>query len=188
MADSLNTYMTYYPVTEEETSFQMVLTPGRTYVSGFVRDSEVPNGYPERMAVTILPEAEPLTDHQFHSVLCCLAEGSEDADLPTPVTEITEDFLRSGKAYFYSSSTYEVTETQEETLLITLTTPSGENLRYVSGWVYDPEFMADDTWAVSMEETGLLDLLNLDGYPAGTYELAFYVGGKLGDRITFELK
>ena len=192
VADSRNAYMTYFPIDEGEGYYQMVLTPGRTYVSGFIRGSDVPDDYPAQTAVTTLPEAEPLTDYNFHSVLCCLAEGPaegmEDDELPTPVTEITEEFLRSGRAYFYSSSTYEVPEMMEETLLITLTTPTGENLRHVSGWVYDPELGENDTWAMPMSDTGLLDLLNLDGYPKGVYELAFYVGGELGDRMLFELK
>ena len=105
-----------------------------------------------------------------------------------PVTEVTEELLRSGRAWFYSSSSYDVEEQIDGlTLLVSRTTPAGENYRYVSGWIYDPAYEKEDTWFVSMDDTGLLDNLNQDGYPAGKYELAFYVDGKLGDAFFFEL-
>ena len=82
-----------------------------------------------------------------------------------------------------------MTETIDDIpLLITLTDPEGQNYRYVSGWIYDPSYMDDDTWAVSFAETDLLNMLNESGYPAGTYELAMYIGGKLADTCTFSLK
>ena len=83
---------------------------------------------------------------------------------------------------------YDVEETIEDlSLLVTLTAPDGENYRYTSGWLYDPALEKEDTWFVRLEDTGLLESLNLNGYPAGTYEMAFYVGGKLGDSFTFDL-
>ena len=102
---------------------------------------------------------------------------------------MTEELLRSGRAYFYSSSTYQVTEQiQGISLLVTLTDPDGNNYRYESGWIYDPSYMTDDTWAVALKDTDLLEFLNDSGYPAGTYEIAMYIGGKLADSFTFELK
>ena len=73
-------------------------------------------------------------------------------------------------------------------LLITLTDPAGNNYRYESEWMYDYRLTKDDTWAVALNETGLLDLLNGSGYPAGIYEVAMYIGGALADSFTFELK
>ena len=71
---------------------------------------------------------------------------------------------------------------------MTLTDPEGNNYRYESGWIYDPSYMADDTWAVALKDTDLLEFLNDSGYPAGIYEIAMYIGGKLADSFTFELK
>ena len=85
---------------------------------------------PDSYAVTVLPPAEKLTDYGFTSVVCAIAEAPEEGlpenGLPTPVTEVTEELLRSGRAYFYSFSTYEVPDTIEGiSLLITLTDPEG---------------------------------------------------------------
>ena len=185
--------LTYYRIDDTETSCDMLLTPGRTYHSGIAASAETPSQVPDSYAVTVLPPAEKLTDYGFTSVVCAIAEAPEEGlpanGLPTPVTEVTEELLRSGRAYFYSSSTYEVSDTIEGiSLLITLTDPEGNNYRYVSGWIYDPSYMDNDAWAVSMNDTGLLEMLNDSGYPAGTYEMAMYIGGALADSFTFELK
>ena len=192
VADMGNAYLTYFPVTEESTAVRMLLTPGRTYVSGFYTGEGTPDDYPEQYVITALPEAQPLTDYGFRSTACMLAAAPEtglpDGERPEAVTEITEELLRSGRVYFYSSSVYDVEETIEDlSLLVTLTAPDGENYRYTSGWLYDPALEKEDTWFVRLEDTGLLESLNLNGYPAGTYEMAFYVGGKLGDSFTFDL-
>ena len=71
---------------------------------------------------------------------------------------------------------------------MTLTDPNDVNYRYESGWVYDPGFMKEDIWYVSMKETGLTGRLDISGYPKGVYEMAFYVDGDLADSFTFELK
>ena len=193
VADAENSYMSFVPTDGEISACTMILTPGRTYLSGLVWSEGTPDDYPEEYAVTVLPEAEKLTDYGFTSRACALAKapegGLKDGERPTVVTEVTEEDLRSGRMYFYSSSTYTVEEKVDNlSLLITLTTPEGENYRYLTGWVYDPSFMEDDTWFVPMDETGLLESLNSGGYPAGVYEIDFYVDGKIADGFTFELK
>ena len=193
VADTMNSYLTYYRLDSEETSCSMILTPGRTYHSGVAACAEAPSMVPDSYAVTAVPPAEKLTDYHFVSNVCAFAEapaeGLPENGLPTPVTEVTEELLRSGRAYFYSSTAYDVAASMDGiTLLITLTDPNGNNYRYESGWLYDYTLRAEDTWAVSLEETGLLEMLNSDGYPAGTYEVAMYIGGALADSFTFELK
>ena len=192
VADPGNRYLNYFALAEDQTSVTMILTPGRKYVSGLTWSAAAPDDFPSWYTVTSLPEAEPLTAWHFRSTRCAVAEGPEgglkQGELPVPVSAVTEDLLRSGRAYFYSASAYEVTEVLEGlSLLITLTTPEGENYRYLSGWVYDPSYMDNDVWALPLSETGLLDSLNVNGYPAGEYELAFYVDGDLADRFTFTL-
>ena len=106
-----------------------------------------------------------------------------------PVEEVTEELLRSGRAYFYSASTYEVAETiSGKSLLVTLTDPEGINYRYISTWMYAPEYMKEDVWFVSLKESELTSSLDERGYPKGLYELAFYVDGELADTCYFELK
>ena len=117
-----------------------------------------------------------------------------DTFLPTmvarvPVTAVTEELLRSGRAWFYSSSSYKVAESISDiSLLVTLTDPDGVNYRYESSWLYDPSYMNEDTWYLSLQETGLTSSLDQNGYPKGIYEVAFYVGGDLADQFSFELK
>ena len=191
VSDVLNNYLTYCPI-EGSTSHTMILTPGRTYHSGIMASVETPDTTPRAYAVTTLPPAEKMTDYGFASVVCAIAEAPEkglpDGELPVPVTRVTEELLRSGRAYFYSSTSYQVTETMEGiSLLVTLTDPDGNNYRYESSWIYDPSYMEDDTWAVSLDSAGLLNMLNETGYPEGTYEVCMYIGGALADSFTFDL-
>ena len=190
--DTMNSYWTYVPVNGDGTSVSMILTPGRTYRYSLAAYAGEPDGISFPYGEIELPEAEKMTDYGFVSRKIAIAEapeGMKGTDLPIPVAEVTEELLRSGDAYFYSASTYQVTERIEDiSLLVTLTDPNGNNYCYQSGWLYDPEYMEDDTWAVPLDDTGLLEMLNKYGYPAGTYEVAMYIGGKLADSFTFELK
>ena len=193
VADTLNSYLTYFRLDGNESSVTMILTPGRTYHSGIDAYAEAPSKVPDSYAVTVMPPAEKLTDYSFVSNVCAIAEAPEEGlpknGLPTPVTEVTEELLRSGRAYFYSSTSYDVMSTKDGiSLLVTLTDPTGNNYRYESGWIYDYLYRKNDTWAVSMDETGLLEMLDASGYPAGVYEVAMYIGGALADSFTFELK
>ena len=193
IADTMNRYLTYFRIGEGDTKLSVTLTPGRTYYCSIDACANPPALVPDSYAVIALPEAEKLTDFGFASRVCAIAEAPQEGlpanGLPAPVTEVTEELLRSGRAYFYSSTTYEVAESiQGISLLITLTDPAGNNYRYESEWMYDYRLTKDDTWAVALNETGLLDLLNGSGYPAGIYEVAMYIGGALADSFTFELK
>ena len=76
---------------------------------------------------------------------------------------------------------------EDFTLLVSLTAPDGSNYRYESGWYYDPSVMKKDEWYTLLSDTTLLDMLNEAGYPAGTYEMAMYIEGKLADSFSFEL-
>ena len=191
LADYESTYLNYSEITEGETSITYYLTPGRTYVSGIAAFSDVPHGLPEELAVTVMPPAEPMTEHQFSSAVFAIGEIQADAspeDMPTVPAEITEALLRSGRACIYSVSSYTVDgRTEDVPLLITLTTPDGDNFRHDSGWYYDASIMEKDEWYTNFDDTGLLDLLNQDGYPEGTYELTMYIDGKLADSFSFTL-
>ena len=186
VADVGNEYLTYMQITEGETRTIMVLTPGRTYISGILASKGLPGELPARYVTTELPAAEKLTSYHFRSQICALVESDRT---PVPLTEVTEEQLRSGKLYFYSKSSYIVERTIEDlSLLVTLTDPNGQNYRYLSSWIYDPSYMKNDAWGIQLSETGLLEMLNQDGYPKGTYELAMYIGGELADSSAFELK
>ena len=191
VADTDNTYLTYLEATPETTQTTQALTPGRIYVSGLAPFAGAPDKLPEEYALTMVPEAEPLTDYHFQSLVFAIAAPAADAEktaLPVPVAEVTEALLRGGTACILSATSYELTEkAPDATLLITLTAPDGNNYRYASGWMYDMSLMERDEWYVSLKETGLLEMLDRDGYPEGEYELAMYIGGKLADSYRFEL-
>ena len=191
VADSESSYLTYVEVTEGVTKSTMLLTPGRMYVSGLAGFADLPDDLPQQVALTSLPEAEPMTDYGFKSQVLAIAELPEDAPkgtMPTVPEQISETLLRSGRACIYSVSSYTVDQAMEDfTLLISLTAPDGSNYRYESGWYYDPSVMEKDEWYTLLSETTLLDMLNESGYPKGTYEMAMYIEGKLADSFSFEL-
>ncbi len=186
-----STYLTYMEITGATTEVTMLLTPGRTYVSGIGTYPGIPDGMPEQLAVTAIPEAEPLTDHHFRSEVFAIAEMAPDAAagaMPVPVTEVSETLLRSGKGCIYSVTSYEVDGKKDDsTLLITLTAPDGNNYRYESGWYYDPDIMGRDEWYVTLDKAGILEMLNKNGYPEGTYTMDMYIDGQLADHFSFEL-
>ena len=192
--DTGNSYISFYSAEKMQTA-TMILTPGRYYIAGILASAERPNDIPETYVTISVPPAEQLTEYGFHPVLTCIAEAPEgglkdgDAPSPVPATEVTEELLRSGRAYFYSHSTYQVTENIEgRTLLISLTDPNGNNYRHESSWLYSPDYMAEDIWFLSLKDIGLTDGLDQGGYPKGTYQMAFYVNGDLADSFEFTLK
>ena len=193
LVDTGNGYLTSYPAEGKGSSFITLLTPGRFYIVGPVVSSGRPGSVPGSYVSVYVPKAEKLTEYGFMPVVTAFAEAPEgrlkEGGAPVPVKEVTEELLRSGRAYFYSHSTYEVTENIEGgTLLVTLTDPYGNNYRYESGWLYSPEYMAEDIWYIALSEMGLTASLDRDGYPAGEYRVAYYVNGDLADEFTFELK
>ena len=190
--DTANDYLNYVPADQEQQACTMLLTPGRTYLSGLTVSAGTPSTVPEKYAVTALPEAEPLREHDFRPVMTTLAL-SENGETITerisePVRTITADGLRAEGMHFYSWSVYTVAEQLEDTLLITMTMPDGTNYRFASGWVYDPSYMSEDIWSLSLQAMGFTEALEKEGYPEGTYQVAFYVGGKLADSFTFEVR
>lgn len=193
LVDTGNTYLTFFPADKEDRSASLLLTPGRFYIAGAVVSEGTPESLPDSFAVISVPPAEKLTEYGFRPVVTAIAEAPEgelkgNAD-PVPVTEVTEELLRSGRAYFYSHSTYEVTQTiPDKTLLVTLTDPNGVNYRYESSWVYMQEYNEADVWFLPLQDMGLTGSLDRNGYPAGVYQVAYYVDGFLADSFEFELK
>ena len=71
---------------------------------------------------------------------------------------------------------------------VTLTTPGGSNVRWESGWVYSPDYEQRDEWFTRMDESGLLDMLNYEGYETGEYVMDMYIDGELADSFRFTLE
>ncbi|MBO7663030.1 MAG: hypothetical protein J6U01_06640 [Clostridia bacterium] len=192
VADLGNSYLTFFRADQKVSRVQMLLTPGRTYLAGMMQSADSPEAIPDQYVILSPPSAQPLRDHGFRSVCCGLTENPEASAAqnqePALLTEVTEEQLRSGTAFFYSSSVYEVAEREERPLLITLTDPDDHNYQYESTWVYDPTLKERDVWWDSPAEMGLLRFLNEDVYPKGTYRMSFYVGDALADSFTFEIK
>ena len=196
IVDTGNDYLTSFPVKDvADSAVSLLLTPGRFYIIGPVVSKGRPDAVPESYASLFLPRAQRLTEYSFTPVLTAIAKMPEsiqkEGAAPEPVApeDVTEELLRSGRAYFYSHSAYAVDrEIDGKSLLVTLTDPYGNNYRYESGWLYSPEYMQEDIWYLSLKDMGLLDSLNETGYPAGVYTVAFYVDGDLADEFSFELK
>ena len=189
LVDSGNGYFNYVYADTKIRSVSYLLTPGRLYFAGIVASKGAPESLPTEYVHFSVPRVKPLTDYSFRPLVTAIAEAQEDGKAPVPVTEVTEELLRSGRAFFYSSSTYRVTENVEgKSLLVSLTDPRNVNYRYESSWFYGPEYMEDDTWYISLDEMGLLSFLEESGYPKGIYRMAYYVDGDLADSFEFELK
>ena len=191
--DTGNDFFRYNLVNPGQKSLSLLLTPGRFYFAGFVASAGAPEVFPETYATFSVPAAKPLTEYGFHPLVTAIAEvpegGLQGNEAPVPVTEVTEELLRSGRAYFYSSSAYEVTEdVPNQTLVITLTAPDGVCYSYNTGWSYLKECMTEDTWYLSLREIGLTEGLEKKNYPEGIYRVAYYVNGYLADTFEFELK
>ena len=189
LVDSGNGYFNYVPAETNIRTVSYLLTPGRLYFAGIVASAGAPDSVPAEYKCFSVPRVKPLTDFGFRPLVTAIAEEQEKGKAPVPVTEVTEDLLRSGRAFFYSSSTYRVTEKVEgKSLLVSLTDPQNMNYRYESSWLYGPEYMENDTWYISLQDTGLFSFLEDSGYPKGIYRMAYYVDGDLADSFEFELK
>ena len=193
LVDTGNDFLTSFPADAKDRAISAVLTPGRFYIVGPVVSAGRPAAVPESFASVYVPQMGKLTEYGFTPVLTAIAEapegGLKEGEAPVPAAEVTVELLRSGRAYFYSHSTYEVTENIEgKSLLVTLTDPNGNNYRYESGWLYSPDYMANDIWYIPLSDMNLTAILDADGYPAGVYRVAFYVDGMLADEFSFELK
>ena len=191
--DTANNYLTWYPMEGGERNAVMTLTPGRYYIIGPVVTYGMPDDDPSSFVSIYIPKAGKYTDYGFTPVCTAIAEAPEGGlkrdELPVPVTEVTEELLRSGRACFYSHSAYEVTETISGlTLLVSLTDPKGNNYCYESSWTFMPEYKEADIWYIPLKDSGLTGWLDAHGYPKGVYEVAYYIGGGLADSFTFELR
>lgn len=191
--DAGNDYLNYYPAETKDRSLTLLMTPGRIYMAGVVASVGMPDSLPEQYVVFSAPQAKKLTEYHFRPVLTAIAEmpegGGDSGAEPVPVTEVTRELLKSGRAYFYAHAVYEVTEEiTDRTLLVTLTTPKGNNYRWESSWIYSPDYMEKDVWYLSLDQTDLLAGLIRDKYAAGVYRMAYYVNGELADMFEFELK
>ncbi len=193
IADTGNTYFNYYNAELANRTVKMLTVPGRLYLAGLVVSASAPHSLPENYALFAAPAARKLTDYHFRPVQTAIAEapaeGLKADEAPVPVEEVTEELLRSGRAYFYSHSAYQVTETISDlSLLVALTDPEGVNYCWESSWIYGPEYMESDIWFVPLDQAGLLGELNQRGYPRGVYQVAYYIEGALADSFEFELK
>ena len=191
--DTGNDFIQYNPVDPAQKSVTLLLAPGRFYIAGFAAAEEIPEAFPETYAAFGVPAAKPLTEYNFRPLLTAVAEapegGLQENETPVPVTEVTEEMLRSGRAYFYSSCSYEITEDiTNQTLVITLTAPDGVCYSHNSMWSYLQECMAEDIWYLSLRDIGLTEGLELNNYPKGVYRMAYYVNGYLADTFEFVLK
>jgi hypothetical protein len=79
-----------------------------------------------------------------------------------------------------------VTEELYADLVCVLYAPDGSCYSTLSGFVFAPEYMPEDTW--HMDVTELFDECSQSaGELSGTYSLAYYLDGQLASEITFDI-
>ncbi len=192
VADAENDYLNFGPADTEETSGTMLLTPGRTYLSGIMESAQEPEELPKGLTVTELPEAEKLTAHGFTAVKTALVRSENGNPLsdesPEIIEALTAEDVKNGYIFFYSHSAYDVEEETQDSLLISMETPDGMDYRYVSGWIYSPSYEQEDIWVTSMQDLGFAGVLESKNYMAGEYRIRYYVGGELADSFSFVIQ
>ena len=96
--------------------------------------------------------------------------------------------LEAKTLWLQITSSYTVTEDQEETLLLCLFTPDGQCLVEMASFLYGFDFMEADNWHYDMSKM-FREAREFcgDPLPGGTYTLAYYIGDSLAGSFSFDL-
>lgn len=200
-ADASNPYFSYL-TPEEGTSFDLCLTPGRTYdvwVQHAHGEIAITAQRPQEYAVTAtVGETEPfaLFDYQDHeiylgSVSLAEAEAALTQKVP-PMESITKDALTDPDTaiFLQVSSSYTIEETSEAGLLLTLFTPEGYAFDHLGLFIFDTTLQNEDVWNVDI--TGLFadyTAFSPSGEMlSGDYALRYYLDGALANEILWTLE
>ena len=140
------------------------------------------------------PEATAMDRHEYRQD-CWLAvtdAGAAPADLDVlPRAEDISRALLADEAktlWLQITSSYTVTEDQEESLLLCLFTPDGQCLVEMASFLYGFDFMEADNWHYDMSKM-FREAREFcgDPLPGGTYTLAYYIGDSLAGSFSFDL-
>ncbi|MBP3637974.1 MAG: trypsin-like peptidase domain-containing protein [Clostridia bacterium] len=200
-ADASNPYFSYL-TPEEGTSFDLCLTPGRTYdvwVQHAHGEIAITAQRPREYAITAtVGETEPfsLFDYQDHeiylgSVPLAEAETALTQKVP-PLERITKDALTDPDTAIFLQvfSSYTIEETSEADLLLTLFTPEGYAFDHLGLFIFDTSLQNEDVWNVDI--TALFDdytAFSPSGeMQSGDYALHYYLDGALANELRWTLE
>lgn len=196
-----NTYLSYDKVTGGETTSIFPAVPGTQVMVWIVRsegelsENIFPESYSDAAFVTI-PEAKPYTEYGFRNLRCGVTPGEPGKEGTAadflPQQPLTRESLsdRDAPIYFQTEDTYTVTEEDDDhTLLVALYTPEGYVFSYHSGYVFMPEMNGSDLWMSDISEIFAAYEQFAEGelWPAGAYEIVYYIDGCEAARIPFSL-
>lgn len=193
-ADADNRYYSYASVAWEEGAYAFPAVPGHIYVVWLAQTAgeELDWAIDFPMDAGLVVEAAPQPDFDawdFADQEAYLAWADAGASpgaaerLPalTPLTvQALED--EGIRLYLQATSTYRVEEEQEALMTLVLTAPDGSSYAETSGFLFMPELGEGDVW--HGEVTGLFrDCAAYTGLAPGTYELCYYLDGRLATRV-----
>lgn len=199
LIDQGNHFYSWYLVSGAEDSLELPVTPGRSYglwiQHSQSKDREWDSAPMSPSARISIPEAQPLTAHQFQNQLCYLAsvpaeETPDGAALLPALEPITAQALtdESHRLYLQVTDTYQVTEEMETALVIALTTPDGQCFSLLSGYIYMPSLNEGDCWNADVTDLirGISEMGG--GFIPGEYSLAYYIGGEYAGGTAFVIE
>ena len=192
--DTANTYYTYHVC--RTTSDTVACVPGRSYIFCVV---EIPSEE-EYFSLPEFPDYDPIQipggkkverfnflDTDVH--LAALADGQTvgDTEIIPAITDYSTVFTHEGvHLYLQVTSTYQVTEESQTDLTCALFAPDGTCYASLSGFIFAPEYMPEDSW--HMDVTELFDQCkNATGGQSGIYLLRYYLDDELASEFTFEV-
>lgn len=199
-ADMANPYYSYVQVDGSERQAELPAVPGREYMVWVqhAHGEAVTDGYrPDEFAVQVRTEdAAPMELYSYADTTFYLgavpAEQAEDVEgLVTPLEAITAEALSDSTTALclQAVSTYEIDQTTEAALLVTLFTPEGFVFMEDAGFIYEPSLADEDIWHVDVTELfSDYSLYNgTESMASGEYTLAYYLDGCLANSLQWTL-
>ncbi|MBQ9308702.1 MAG: hypothetical protein IJ229_12325 [Clostridia bacterium] len=191
--DVENSFYSYFPLSATECTVHCV--PGRSYRFFVRRITEgdvqsVPYLPPEFETFITLDAPEKATDYDFLDTDVHIAWYAKDAqqslteNLPA-YTDFASIFTHENvEIALQVTSTYVVEEEITCDLTCALYAPDGTCYSSLSGFIYGPEYMAEDVW--HMDITSLLDECSAAGSATpGTYYVRYFLDDKLASEVSF---
>lgn len=200
LADEANPYFSYYTPESDAQQLSMPLVPGRSYNVWvrFVRpEDELSVNLPWNLTQHFdVPDADFYAEYDFTNenyLACAPADqtlvGTEKLE---PLDPVTEDALMDEHIRLYQQviNSYDVDEEMEATMMFTLETPEGYMFSSNNGFLFSPDFEANDVW--NGEVTDLFsDYLQFNGtgaFAPGEYKLGYTLNEYWGGVFTFTLE
>lgn len=197
-----NTYTTYHPMLEGESSTVLFAVPGRRVLAWVVWATEgepIPAMPQNESEFVVVPAAEetPLTAHSFRNLRIGVAP-SDDPNAGTrteflPEVPLTREILsdRDTPIYFQTEDTYRVSATSEDhPLIIVLMTPEGMCFIDMGSYNFDLALQGSDLWLKDISKlfADYESLVLTQAWPAGEYRILYCIDEQVAGEFTFTLE